>query len=113
MTDMTDTADTADMAVEWLRGALFRRGAVRRALAAWVGAAAAVAVLAGCSGGSDGAAGTNGTNGTNGMNGTNGTNGRNSLIVQTAEPAGANCPAGGTRISAGLDANGNGQLDSG
>src|SRR5205807_225669 len=33
------------------------------------------------------------------------------LTVTTAEPPGPNCPDGGTRIDAGLDANGDGTLD--
>jgi OmcA/MtrC family decaheme c-type cytochrome len=37
--------------------------------------------------------------------------GTSSLIATTAEPAGANCPFGGTRIATGIDANGNGTLD--
>lgn len=35
------------------------------------------------------------------------------LVLQTAEPAGANCAAGGTRISVGADTNANGTLDGG
>ena len=37
--------------------------------------------------------------------------GKNSLVATSAEPAGANCPFGGTRIQTGLDANDNGTLD--
>jgi OmcA/MtrC family decaheme c-type cytochrome len=38
-------------------------------------------------------------------------NGTNSLVRTGAEPAGANCPFGGTRIESGLDTNNNGVLD--
>jgi hypothetical protein len=38
-------------------------------------------------------------------------NGQSSLIAQTPEPAGANCPNGGTRITSGLDADSDGVLD--
>jgi len=44
-------------------------------------------------------------------NGTNGTNGQTSLVTTTAEPAGANCIAGGSRIRGGLDTNANNVLD--
>ena len=40
----------------------------------------------------------------------NGT-GQSSLVTTGAEPAGANCPFGGTKIQTGLDANNNGTLD--
>ena len=60
--------------------------------------------------GTEGASGTNGTNGTNGVNGTNG---QNSLVKTTTEPAANNCPNGGVKLEYGLDANGNGTLDSG
>ena len=39
--------------------------------------------------------------------------GANALTKTSAEPSGANCPNGGTKIEAGLDANGNGTLDPG
>ncbi|HLM60358.1 MAG TPA: hypothetical protein VK308_06125 [Pyrinomonadaceae bacterium] len=42
-----------------------------------------------------------------------GTDGLNALIKMTAEPAGANCGAGGTKVETGLDANRNGALDAG
>ncbi len=64
-------------------------------------------------GGAAGAAGTNGTNGINGTNGTNGTNGRTSLMAMTPEAAGVNCAYGGTKVSAGLDSDGNGVLAAG
>lgn len=46
-----------------------------------------------------------------GETGAPGPAGGGSLILLTAEPPGANCPAGGTRVDAGGDANGNGTLD--
>ena len=39
--------------------------------------------------------------------------GQNSLVTTTAEPGGANCPYGGTKIETGLDANADGVLDAG
>jgi OmcA/MtrC family decaheme c-type cytochrome len=39
--------------------------------------------------------------------------GKNALVKTTAEPAGANCPNGGTKVEVGLDSNGNGTLDPG
>ncbi len=39
--------------------------------------------------------------------------GKSPLVRTLAEPAGANCPFGGTRIESGLDANNNGTLDPG
>ncbi len=45
--------------------------------------------------------------------GSNGVSGTTSLINTTPEPAGANCPNGGTRIDVGDDTNNNGTLDSG
>ena len=35
----------------------------------------------------------------------------NSLVITTGEPAGPNCPGGGTRIDVGVDGNGDGALD--
>ncbi len=55
--------------------------------------------------------GAPGTNGTNGTNGANGANGLTSLAVTVAEPAGANCVYGGSKITSGLDSNSNGALD--
>ncbi|HET9956111.1 MAG TPA: hypothetical protein VFQ61_16505 [Polyangiaceae bacterium] len=52
-------------------------------------------------------------NGTNGVSGMNGTNGSNGLVAVLDEPAGANCPAGGERISYGLDDDADGILDLG
>jgi photosystem II stability/assembly factor-like uncharacterized protein len=48
-----------------------------------------------------------------GANGTNGINGENSLVTVVPEAAGANCSAGGSLVSSGLDTNGNGILDPG
>lgn len=50
-------------------------------------------------------------NGTNGTNGSNGTNGLNGLVAVVDEPAGANCAAGGERVSYGLDDDADGVLD--
>lgn len=61
--------------------------------------------------GANGSNGTNGTNGTNGSNGQNGTNGLTALVVVASEPAGLNCTAGGTKVSAGLDTNTNSVLN--
>ncbi len=52
--------------------------------------------LLGCSSGEPGATGSAGMNG---------------VLSSTAEPAGANCAAGGTRIDYGTDKNANGKLD--
>lgn len=59
----------------------------------------ATCMLPGCGGGNDGASGQPGTNGSS------------ALIAMGAEPAGSNCANGGTQVMAGLDTNGNGQLD--
>jgi hypothetical protein len=40
-----------------------------------------------------------------------GDDGASSLLRVDSEPAGANCPAGGTRIATGIDDNGDGELD--
>jgi photosystem II stability/assembly factor-like uncharacterized protein len=61
--------------------------------------------------GANGATGATGGNGTNGTNGSNGTNGTPTLIASIPEPAGSNCPYAGSRITAGLDTNGNTTLD--
>jgi hypothetical protein len=55
--------------------------------------------------------GANGATGSNGATGANGTNGTSTLIASAAEPAGSNCPYAGSRITAGLDTNGNTTLD--
>jgi len=56
--------------------------------------------------------GPSGASGPQGIAGTNGTNGLNALIKTTSEPAGSNCINGGTKIETGLDADGNGTLNS-
>ena len=43
--------------------------------------------------------------------GSNGVSGTDALIATTPEPAGKNCPSGGTRIDIGQDSNSNGKLD--
>jgi OmcA/MtrC family decaheme c-type cytochrome len=43
--------------------------------------------------------------------GSSGTAGANALVDSVPEPAGANCPYGGTKLVVGIDANGNGALD--
>jgi photosystem II stability/assembly factor-like uncharacterized protein len=53
----------------------------------------------------------NGTPGATGATGSTGATGLSMLTRLDAEPAGANCAAGGTKISVGLDSNGNGVLD--
>ena len=57
--------------------------------------------------------GATGVQGLQGIQGPAGTNGLNALIKSTAEPAGANCANGGTKIETGLDADVNGTLDAG
>ena len=52
-------------------------------------------------------------NGLNGTNGTNGSDGLTTRISVTSEPAGSYCSGGGLKITAGVDANGNGILDAG
>ena len=64
--------------------------------------------------GADGAAGTNGQDGAPGAEGAQGpagADGAASLISLSDEPAGDNCPMGGTRIDQGADVNANGTLD--
>jgi hypothetical protein len=63
--------------------------------------------------GPQGEQGPAGAVGAQGSPGVAGTNGLNALIKTTAEPAGANCTNGGTKIETGLDANGNGVLEIG
>lgn len=55
-------------------------------------------------------AGCGGSGGGNGSNGRDGRDGRAALVFVSTEPAGANCTSGGTKVSAGLDADGNGEL---
>ena len=61
--------------------------------------------------GTVGSTGANGSQGGQGQSGSNGTNGLNALIKTSTETAGSNCTNGGTKIEAGLDANGNSILD--
>lgn len=51
--------------------------------------------------------------GSNGKDGVNGAPGTSMLVRTVAEPAGANCSAGGQKLELGADVNGNGQLDDG
>ena len=55
--------------------------------------------------------GTPGADGADGQDGTNGTDGNHAAVNVTAEPPGANCADGGSRIEGGVDSNGNGYLD--
>lgn len=68
--------------------------------------ACVLAALAGCS--SDG---SDGANGRPGAAGPPGVDGVAALIDMAAEPPGANCANGGSRIDSGLDDNANGQLE--
>ena len=54
----------------------------------------------------------NGVAGAPGAAGESGPGGKNSLVSLVDEAAGANCPAGGKAIHVGLDADGNGKLES-
>ncbi len=56
--------------------------------------------------------GLTGLTGLNGLNGINGSNALSSLTKTVVELPGANCAAGGFKISNGTDSNGNGVLDS-
>jgi hypothetical protein len=58
-----------------------------------------------------GLTGSQGPAGANGSNGIDGNDGKNALVNTTIEPAGVNCPTGGTKIEVGIDINGNGVLD--
>ncbi len=51
------------------------------------------------------------SSGTAGPTGPQGANGKNALVNTTIEPAGINCPTGGTKVEVGLDTNNNGVLD--
>ena len=51
-------------------------------------------------------------NGSAGPSGQNGTAGFSSLVAIIAEPLGANCTTGGSKVNVGLDTNNNGMLDS-
>lgn len=60
-----------------------------------------------------GTTGSAGAPGAPGAPGTPGADGKPALVATTTEPAGANCATGGVRMQWGLDANGNGTLDTG
>ena len=63
-----------------------------------------------------GAPGLNGVAGGRGSDGTNGTNGTsavNSLVEITVEKVGDNCSFGGSKVTSGIDKNGNNVLDQG
>ena len=61
--------------------------------------------------GADGATGATGAAGADGQNGANGQDGLTSYVFQTEVlPGDTNCPAGGTVVTSGLDADGDGQL---
>lgn len=61
--------------------------------------------------GATGQTGATGSAGATGQTGATGPAGLSSLIVSVVEPAGANCTAGGMKITAGLDLNGSASLD--
>lgn len=61
--------------------------------------------------GINGSDGDNGTDGADGDNGTDGIDGMTALLRFDDEPAGDNCPAGGTVVSMGFDADTDGVLD--
>ena len=61
--------------------------------------------------GADGAQGPQGPPGNDGADGIDGNDGATALIATSNEPAGANCANGGVKIEAGVDDNGNSQLD--
>jgi hypothetical protein len=63
--------------------------------------------------GAKGDTGDTGAKGADGASGANGVDGLSTLVLTSAEPAGANCEAGGTRMEGGRDANRNGMLDAG
>ena len=61
--------------------------------------------------GPQGPAGPQGPQGSAGINGSNGSNGYTSLINNTTEPVGLNCPFGGIKLEFGIDYNSNLFLD--
>lgn len=61
--------------------------------------------------GEDGAYGVDGQDGQDGADGMNGQDGQNAALRVVDEAPGANCAEGGKRIEVGVDANGNGVLD--
>lgn len=73
------------------------------------------ALAAACGGpglnGEDGSPGQDGADGNDGSDGVDGQDGVNALVSMTDEPAGPNCPFGGTRVDAGTDTDGSGTLE--
>jgi hypothetical protein len=61
--------------------------------------------------GSNGVNGSDVTEGTSAVDGDKGSDGSASEFVVTEEPAGENCPAGGSKIETRFDANGNGTFE--
>jgi len=61
--------------------------------------------------GADGSDGVQGVPGIDGTDGIDGSNGLNSLVNTLQEGAGANCAAGGLRITSGIDLDSNGNLE--
>lgn len=61
--------------------------------------------------GSDGTSGRDGQTGSEGSDGATGEKGKTSLIRLDDEPAGSNCPHGGTAVKSGTDKNDNGVLE--
>lgn len=73
----------------------------------------AALATAGCAGGADGSEGPPGPQGPTGATGSAGATGavgRAALVRSAVEPEGENCPSGGFRFEAGLDADGDGVL---
>jgi hypothetical protein len=97
-------------------GALAYASREQLVLACVAGSWTQVALPAGATGatgarGPVGPAGSNGTNGKDGADGKDGTDGDTSLLRVIAIAPGAECASGGVRVAAGVDVNGNGQLD--
>ena len=63
--------------------------------------------------GAQGPQGVQGPQGAQGLTGAQGDAGASSLSLSVAEPAGANCPEGGTRVELGVDLDGDGVLSPG
>jgi hypothetical protein len=68
--------------------------------------------LGACTGptGPNGAPGDRGATGSTGSPGSSGVNGKNALVATQPEPAGANCPSGGTAVLVGIDTDSDGML---
>ena len=62
--------------------------------------------------GAQGLQGSTGATGPQGPQGIAGFSGKNALVNQVSEPVGFNCAQGGTKVTAGIDSNGNGFLES-